>query len=194
MHRPTPTPTPYSDTVTVKGVKVVTPAGIGVEGGEFSRDPKDLQVASDAPIRADQQFVTFCRQLPSYSNDKVGFYARRDQMSDIVLNATHVATVVANSTGQATPAPLLMLPTASTAAATDAGVNPSNSVANPPATVAAATTTVPSVTGKGDAVAKLKSAVSQLNKASRKKAPKHHKASSQSSHRSATTASRTEQS
>lgn len=48
------------NTVTIKGVKVVTPAGIGVEGGEFSRDPKALQTASAEAIASDQKFVRIC--------------------------------------------------------------------------------------------------------------------------------------
>ncbi len=75
--------------VAVKGVKVVTPTGIGVEGGEFSRDPKVLQTASDAAIRADQEFVRLCSQLPSYANDREQFYALRKKMSDIALNDRH---------------------------------------------------------------------------------------------------------
>ncbi len=160
------------NTVAVKGVKVVTPAGIGVEGGEFSRDPKALQTASDAAIRADQEFVRLCSQLPSFSNDKVGFYALRNKMSDIALNANAVASVVANGTGQATPAPLPTLPTAASTVATNAGVDPTKAVANPPATASAPATSAPTATTNGDAVAKLNNAVSKLNKASNKKVPK----------------------
>lgn len=158
--------------VAVKGVKVVTPGGIGVEGGEFSRDPKVLQTASDAAIQADQKFVRLCSELPGYANDREQFYAMRKSMSDIALHATDVATVVATGTGQATPAPLPALPTAAASAASEAGVDTSRAVANPPAepSTAATSTTLPSA--NGDAVAKLKSAVEKLNKASSKKVRK----------------------
>ncbi len=158
--------------VAVKGVKVVTPAGIGVEGGEFSRDPKVLQTASDAAIRADQEFVRLCSQLPSYANDREQFYALRKQMSDIALNATAMATVVATGTGQSTPAPLPALPTAAASVASDAGVDTSRAVANPPAEGSTAATTAKAPAANEAAVAKLKSAVDKLNKASSKKVQK----------------------
>lgn len=135
--------------VAVKGVKVVTPAGIGVEGGEFSRDPKVLQTASDAAIRADQEFVRLCSQLPSYANDREQFYALRKQMSDIALNATAMATVVATGTGQSTPAPLPALPTAAASVASEVGVDTSRVVANPPAEGSTATTTATAPSAKG---------------------------------------------
>ncbi len=163
--------------VAVKGVKVVTPAGIGVEGGEFSRDPKVLQTASDAAIRADHEFVRLCSELPSYANDREQFYAMRKKMSDIALNATSVATVVASGTGQSTPAPLPALPTAAAGVATDAGVDTSRSVANPPSEGSTAATTAKAPSANGEAVANLKNAVAKLNKVSSKKVQKRRPAS-----------------
>lgn len=96
-------------------------------------------------------------------------------MSDIALHTNEVAAVVANGTGQATPAPLPVLPTAASAVASNAGVDPTTAVANPPSATGPATSVHPAA-GKGDSVAKLQSAVSKLKKASSRKIPKKHAA------------------
>lgn len=150
---------------------MVTPAGIGVEGGEFSRDPKALQTASAEAIASDQEFVRICSQLPGYSNDREAFYALRKKMSDIALHTNEVAAAVATGTGQATPAPLPALPTAASAVASNAGVDQSTAVANPPAATGTTASVAPAA-GGDDSVAKLQSAVSKLKKASNRKTPK----------------------
>ncbi|MBA3832920.1 MAG: hypothetical protein H0X34_13705 [Chthoniobacterales bacterium] len=163
-------------TLNIKGVKVVTPAGIGVEGGELNKEQKALQTASDAAQQADQKLTRLCNMLPSYSNDQQGFYRVRNQMFDLIAGTTYVASAVAAQTGQAPPAQAASVPTAASAAAAGAGINPAKGVANPPVSASSgppeASSSAASAAGTdGQALKKLKSAVSNLNKVSQKKAP-----------------------
>lgn len=135
MFQTSPLITMSGATLNIKGVKVVTPAGIGVGGGEFTKEQKALQTASDAAQQADQKLSRLCNMLPSYSNDQEGFYRVRNQMFDLIAGTTYVASAVAAQTGQAQPAQLSSVPTAATAAAAGAGIDPAKGVANPPAPV-----------------------------------------------------------
>lgn len=168
----TPLITMSGTTLNIKGVKLVTPAGIGVEGGEFTKEQQALQTASDAAQQADQKLTRLCNMLPSYSNDQQGFYRVRNQMFDLIAGTTYVASAVAAQTGQAPPAPAQSVPTAASAAATDAGIDPAKGVANPPAPASAGASAASSAAGSGGKdLTNLKSAVSKLNKASQKKPP-----------------------
>lgn len=168
----TPLITMTGTTLNIKGVKLVTPAGIGVEGGEFNKEQKALQTASDAAQQADQKLTRLCGMLPSYSNDQQGFYRVRNQMFDLIAGTTYVASAVAAQTGQAPPAQPASVPTAATAAATSAGTDPAKGVANPPAPASATTSTAPPTGGTaGQDLTKLQNAVSKLNKVSQKKPP-----------------------
>ena len=168
----TPLITMSGTTLNIKGVKVVTPAGIGVEGGEFTKEQKALQTASDAAQQADQKMTRLCNMLPSYSSDQEGFYRVRNQMFDLIAGTTYVASAVAAQSGQAQPAQPSSVPTAATAAAAGAGIDPAKDVANPPAPASQATSAASSAAGVGGQdLTKLKSAVSKLNKVSQKKTP-----------------------
>jgi hypothetical protein len=105
-----------------------------VGGGEFTREDKALQTASEAAQMADQKYAHLCQLLPSYSSDREAFYHARDQMFDLIRGTEQVASAVATQTGQAPPAPPPVVPTAASAAATDAGTNPAKGIANVPST------------------------------------------------------------
>jgi len=169
-------------TLNVKGVKMTTPVGVGVDGGELTREQKALQTASDAAIQADHKFTRLCTMLPSFTGDRQKFYRARDQMFDLIAGTNSVASVVAVQTGQAPPAQPIAVPTVASAAAAKAGINPAKGVANPPAAAStvkvapgAKPTTVAATARKVD---QLKAAATKLKKAAAKKPP----ASSSASH------------
>lgn len=159
-------------TLDIKGVKVTTPvSGLGVEGGQFTRDQKALQTASDAAIQADQKFIRLCRLLPSYASNKDAFYKARDQMFDLIMNTNYVASAVASATGQTPPAKPATAPTAATDAATAAGTSPSKAVAN---TAAKKTQTPPTTTttSSASAAAQIVDAAKKLKRVAKKPAPR----------------------
>lgn len=169
----TPLITMTGDTVDIKGVKVTTPVGVGAEGGEYHKEAKVLQSASDAAEQADQKFTQLCRLLPSYLNDQKGFYRVRDQMFDLIAATNYVASAVAAQTGQTPPVQPTSIPTASTAAAASAGTNPTKAVANPVATTSSAAkspTPNPSTSPSGSQ--NLKKAVDRLKALIDKAVPK----------------------
>ena len=149
-------------TVNIKGVKVTTPVGVGVEGGEFTRDQKALQTATDAAQQADQRFTRLCRLIPMYANDKTAFYRVRDQMFDLIAGTTTMASAVAVQTGQMSPTAPASVPTASTDAAKSAGVNAAKGVNLP------ASASVPIVgTNKGAVTAAAAKLTKTVKKGSR---------------------------
>lgn len=158
------------NTMSIKGVKVVTPVGVGVEGGEYTREQKALQTASDAAQQADQKYVRLCKMLPAYSNDKPGFYRVRDQMFDLIAGTTHVATVVAAQTGQAPPTATQPVPTAAADAAASAGVSATKGVANTPIMVGSAPPPIAEGPHKKNVDA-VNAASAKLKNVARKKAP-----------------------
>ena len=158
--------------VNIKGVSVTTPLGVGVGGGEVSKEQKALQTASDAAIQADQQYIHLCNMLPSYSHDQVGFYQARDQMFDLIKRTNQAASAVAALTGQATPAPPPSVPTVATGAAESAGTSPTKGVANLPIETTTTRTTSTSTPGTSKvALSNLVTATSKLQKAAEKKPP-----------------------
>jgi hypothetical protein len=167
-------------TVNIKGVNVTTPAGVSLGGGEFHKEQVALQTASDAAQQADEKYTRLCKMLPSYSNDRGGFYRVRDQMFDLIAGTTQVASAVAAQTGQAPPASPSTVPTAAADAAAGTGVDPAKGLANAPAPAAATSSTAPTTAKAGSkSLAKLESAVTKLKQVAKKKAPaKKHGAAS----------------
>jgi hypothetical protein len=163
-------------TLNIKGVNVTTPMGVGVGGGELTREDKALQVASDAALQADQKYTHLCELLPSYAHDQQAFYRARDQMFDLIKGTDQVASAVAAQTGQTPPAQPPAVPTAASDAAAGAGINPAKGIANVPATAAsgssAATSPSPSSSNAGNqGLAKVTSAADHLKQVAAKKAP-----------------------
>ncbi len=158
--------------VSIKGVTVTTPAGIGGGGGEFTREDKALQTASEAAQLADQKYTHLCELLPSYSNDQHAFYDARDQMFALIKGTQSSAATVAALTGQATPAPAPAVPTAATTAATDAGVNPAKGIANLPSTTSpAAAAATPAGTPSSQQINNVLNAANHLKAVAQKKVP-----------------------
>jgi hypothetical protein len=161
-------------TLNIKGVTVTTPVGVGVGGGELTREDKALQVASDAALQADQKYTHLCELLPSYSHDQQAFYRARDQMFDLIKGTEQVASAVAAQTGQSPPVQPPAVPTAASDAAAGAGINPAKGVANveattPPGSSPAAS---PSSSNAGNqGLAKVTSAADHLKQLAEKKAP-----------------------
>jgi hypothetical protein len=170
-------------TVNIKGVRVTTPMGVGLGGGELTREDKALQVASDAALQADQKYTHLCELLPSYANDQQAFYRARDQMFDLIKGTEQVASAVAAQTGQTPPVQPPAVPTAATDAATGAGINPAKGVANVPATTPPASSAAPSPSASNagnQGLSKVTSAADHLKQLAEKKAPG--KASSKKKH------------
>jgi len=161
-------------TVDIKGVNVTTPAGVGIGGGEFSREDKALQTASEAAQMADQKYTRLCELLPSYANDQKAFYGARDQMFDLIRGTQQVASAVAAQTGQAPPAPQPAVPTAASSAAADAGANPGKGIANAPAASSAPTPTAspaPAGSPAAQGINQVTNAANHLKAVAKKKAP-----------------------
>lgn len=167
----------------IKGVSVTTPVGVGVGGGELNKEQKALQTASDAAVRADEQYTRLCNLLPSYSHDQVAFYRARDQMFDLIRGTNQVASAVAAQTGQTAPAPPPSVPTVAAGAAANAGINPRKGVANPPmSTTSSPATTTSAPQTPNAALSNLVNATSKLKKAAEKKPPSRYA----TSHKTAT--------
>ena len=162
--------------LSIKGVNVTTPMGVGVGGGELTREDKALQVASDAALQADQKYTRLCELLPSYAHDQQAFYRARDQMFDLIKGTEQVASAVAAQTGQTPPAQPPAVPTAASDAAAGAGINPAKGIANVAATApsapSAAASPSPSSSNAGNqGLAKVTSAADHLKQVAAKKAP-----------------------
>lgn len=158
--------------LSIKGVNVTTPVGVGVGGGELNREDKALQTASEAAQMADQQYTRLCGLLPSYANDQQAFYHARDQMFDLIRGTDQVASAVAAQTGQAPPARPPAVPTAASTAAADAGINPAKGIANVPATNSAATPAAsPAGSPAPQGVTSVTNAANRLKAVAEKKTP-----------------------
>lgn len=159
-------------TVDIKGVNVTTPVGVSAGGGQFTREDKALQTASEAAQMADQKYTRLCELLPSYANDQQAFYNARDQMFDLIRGTQQVASAVAAQTGQAPPAPQPAVPTAASSAASDAGTNPAKGIANVPAASSAATPTAsPAGSPAAQGANNVTNAANRLKAVAQKKTP-----------------------
>jgi hypothetical protein len=115
----------------ISGVSVPVPqAGTTITAGGVKVDPKALQTASDAAIRADQAYTRLCSLLPAYANNQVAFYKARDQMFELIVGTQQVAAIIATTTGQTPPAAAPSVPTAAPDAAKKAGADTTKAVAN----------------------------------------------------------------